>query len=97
MVESWLLTPRIMAERSGLHPAVVVISIFFWGTVLGGIIGMILAVPLTAFIVAVWIQTKASLTRSMVSDDNADRIEMPPGADLEARAPRALDSIRGDA
>ena len=74
LVESWLLTPKIMANRSGLHPALVVISVFFWGSALGGITGMILAVPLTAFLVAVWKQTKASLTLSMRSDDDANRI-----------------------
>ncbi len=51
LVESMLLTPKIMADRSGLHPVLVVISILFWGTVLGGVVGMILAVPLTAFLV----------------------------------------------
>jgi predicted PurR-regulated permease PerM len=80
LVESWLLTPKIMANRSGLHPALVVISVFFWGTALGSIIGMILAVPLTAFLVAVWAQAKASLTRSMMSDDDVSRIEVPPGS-----------------
>lgn len=64
LLESWLLTPKIMADRSGLHPALVVISIFFWGIALNGIIGMILAVPLTAFTVALWSETKASLSHS---------------------------------
>lgn len=77
LVESWLLTPRIMANRSGLHPALVVISVFFWGTALGGIIGMILAVPLTAFLVAVWAHAKASLARSMRSDEDVSRIAIP--------------------
>lgn len=65
LVESWLLTPKIMANRSGLHPALVVISLFFWGTALGGIIGMILAVPLTAFFVAIWSEIKFSLKRAL--------------------------------
>jgi predicted PurR-regulated permease PerM len=83
LVESWLLTPRIMANRSGLHPALVVISVFFWGTALGGIIGMILAVPLTAFLVAVWAQAKATLARSMTSDDDVGRIAIPAGSPPE--------------
>ncbi|KGK43390.1 hypothetical protein LH51_00280 [Nitrincola sp. A-D6] len=61
LVESWMLTPKIMANRTGLHPALVIISLFFWGTVLGGIIGMVLAVPLTAFFVAIWREIKANL------------------------------------
>jgi len=72
LIESWLLTPKIMADRTGLHPALVVISIFFWGKALGGVIGMILAVPLTAFVVAVWGQYKSTLTRSMLPDREAD-------------------------
>jgi predicted PurR-regulated permease PerM len=61
LLESWLLTPKIMADRSGLHPALVVISLFFWGIALNGIIGMILAVPLTAFIVAIWSEIKREI------------------------------------
>lgn len=87
LVESWLLTPKIMANRSGLHPALVVISVFFWGIAFDGIIGMILAVPLTAFIVAVWSHAKASLTRSMRSDHDAILIETPAGT----RGPDAED------
>ncbi len=70
LIESWLLTPRIMANRSGLHPAVVVISLFFWGTALGGIIGMVLAVPLTAFFVAIWSEIKASLLHALSNGDD---------------------------
>lgn len=84
LMEGWVLTPRIMANRSGLHPALVVISVFFWGTALGGIIGMILAVPLTAFLVAVWAQAKASLARGMRSDEDVSRIAIPGGSPDEA-------------
>lgn len=87
LIESWLLTPKIMSNRSGLHPALVVISVFFWGTALGGVIGMILAVPLTAFLVAVWSQLKDALARSMKSDLQADRIETLPGVRDEASDP----------
>lgn len=69
LIESWLLTPKIMANRSGLHPAVVVISLFFWGTALSGIIGMVLAVPLTAFFVAIWSEIKVSLKHTLSSRD----------------------------
>ncbi|SFX28966.1 AI-2E family transporter [Marinospirillum alkaliphilum] len=65
VIESWLLTPKIMANRSGLHPALVVISLFLWGTILGGIIGMVLAVPLTAFFVAIWGEAKTSLEKKL--------------------------------
>ncbi|APX93913.1 hypothetical protein BWR19_13740 [Halomonas sp. 1513] len=61
VVETMLLTPKIMAERSGLHPVLVVTSILFWGTVLGGVVGMILAVPLTAFLLTLGEHVKSRL------------------------------------
>jgi predicted PurR-regulated permease PerM len=54
LIEAYLLTPHIMGKRTGLHPIVVIVSFFFWGTALGGLLGMILAVPLTAFLVVLW-------------------------------------------
>ncbi len=54
LIEGYLLTPRIMGEQTGLHPMVIMVSIFFWGSALGGILGMILAIPLTAFLVVFW-------------------------------------------
>jgi predicted PurR-regulated permease PerM len=53
-IEGWFLTPKIMGDRTGLHPVVIIFAIFFWGTALGGVLGMVFAIPLTAFIVTVW-------------------------------------------
>ncbi len=53
-IEGWILTPKIMGDRTGLHPVIIIVAIFFWGTALGGILGMILAIPLTAFFVTAW-------------------------------------------
>jgi predicted PurR-regulated permease PerM len=54
VIESYYLTPKIMGQQTGLHPVVVMVSIFFWGTALGGILGMIFGIPLTAFIIIAW-------------------------------------------
>jgi predicted PurR-regulated permease PerM len=53
-IEGWYLTPKIMGDRTGLHPVTIIVAIFFWGTALGGILGMVLAIPLTAFFVTAW-------------------------------------------
>lgn len=53
-VESWVLTPKIMGHHTGLHPVVIIVAVFFWGTAFGGVLGMLLAVPLTAFFVTAW-------------------------------------------
>jgi len=54
LVEGWLLTPRIMGSQTGLHPVAIIFAVFFWGEALGGVLGMLLAVPLTAFFVTAW-------------------------------------------
>jgi len=53
-IEGWFLTPKIMGNRTGLHPVMIIFALFFWGTVFGGILGMVLAIPLTAFVVTAW-------------------------------------------
>ena len=92
LIESWVLTPKIMANRSGLHPALVVISVFFWGTAFGSITGMILAVPLTAFLITAWKQAKAGLSRSMTADHDAGRILHPTAS---AQSPVIQDPQQG--
>jgi predicted PurR-regulated permease PerM len=54
LVEGWFLTPRIMGQQTGLHPVAIIVAVFFWGQALGGVLGMMLAVPLTAFFVTAW-------------------------------------------
>ena len=54
LIEGYLLTPRIMGDRTGLHPVAIIVAVFFWGSALQGILGMILAIPLTAFLVVFW-------------------------------------------
>ncbi|MDE0837992.1 MAG: AI-2E family transporter [Kiritimatiellae bacterium] len=66
VVEGAFLTPRIMGKRTGLHPIVIIIAMFFWGTALDGIAGMILAVPLTAFIVVFWRLAKTKYIKEIV-------------------------------
>lgn len=54
MIEGYLLTPKVMGDRTGLHPMAIIIAVFFWGSALSGLAGMILAIPLTAFLVVFW-------------------------------------------
>lgn len=63
-VESWFLTPKIMGHHTGLHPVVIIVAVFFWGTAFGGVLGMLLAVPLTAFFVTAWRLAKLKYFRA---------------------------------
>lgn len=46
--ESLYIGPKIMGDRTGLHPMAVILSLFFWAAIIGGVLGLMLAVPLTA-------------------------------------------------
>lgn len=48
LCEGFFISPRIMGDRTGLHPLTVIISILIWSILLPGFLGPILAVPLTA-------------------------------------------------
>jgi len=47
-IDGLFITPKIVGESVGLHPMTVIASVFVWGLLLGGLLGAILAVPLTA-------------------------------------------------
>jgi len=49
-LEAIFVAPRIVGNSVGLHPMTVIVSIFVWGLLIGGLLGPILAVPLTATI-----------------------------------------------
>lgn len=53
-ISDYVFTPWIMGDKTGMGPMLIIFSIFFWGTALGGILGMILAIPLTAFFLVFW-------------------------------------------
>ncbi len=47
----YVLTPKIMGKSMGLNPAIILLSLSVWGTLLG-IIGMIIALPLTTLLLS---------------------------------------------
>ncbi|MFP4070305.1 MAG: AI-2E family transporter [Opitutales bacterium] len=54
LLTDYVFTPRVMGDKTGMGPMLIIFSIFFWGTALGGILGMILAIPLTASFLVFW-------------------------------------------
>jgi predicted PurR-regulated permease PerM len=47
-IDGLFITPKIVGESVGLHPMTVIMSVFVWSLLLGGLLGAILAVPMTA-------------------------------------------------
>jgi predicted PurR-regulated permease PerM len=53
-INSLVTAPKIVGDSVGLHPLTVIFSMLFWSLVLGGFVGALLAVPLTASIKVVF-------------------------------------------
>lgn len=53
------LVPRIMGKAMGLNPAIILLSLSVWGSLLG-IVGMIVAIPLTTLLLAYYKEMIAS-------------------------------------
>lgn len=47
-IEGFVLQPRIIGDRVGLHPLTVIVALMVGTTLMGGILGGLLAIPLTA-------------------------------------------------
>ena len=47
-INSFVTAPKIVGDSVGLHPMTVIFSVFFWSLLLGGALGALLAVPLSA-------------------------------------------------
>ena len=50
-IQDVILTPRIMGHVMGLNPAIILLSLSIWGSLLG-IIGLIIALPLTTLLIS---------------------------------------------
>ncbi len=49
VIQDMILVPRIMGRAMGLNPAIILLSLSIWGTLLG-LLGMIIALPLTTLL-----------------------------------------------
>lgn len=54
-VADLILTPKIMGKAMGMNPAIILLSLSVWGTLLG-FLGMIIALPLTALLISYYEQ-----------------------------------------
>lgn len=51
IIQDFFLTPRIMGKAMGLNPAIILLSLSVWGTLLG-LLGLIIALPLTTLLIS---------------------------------------------
>ncbi len=65
-LDSYFITPKIMGRRTGLHPVTIIFSLLFWSVVLGGFLGLLLGIPLSAFVVVLGRLLRAKYIRELV-------------------------------
>jgi predicted PurR-regulated permease PerM len=51
ILESYFISPKIIGESVGLHPLLVLLALFVFGY-FGGLIGMLIGVPVTALLIS---------------------------------------------
>lgn len=95
-IEDGFLVPKIMGKITGLNPVVILLSLSVWGCLLG-ILGMIIAIPLTTLIISYYRQYIAHLDkihnlrqkrRVIVVENGTDAGEIPvPGDSTPEKQP----------
>lgn len=91
--DGWVIQPRVVGNRVGMHDLTVMFSVLFWSLVLGGVVGALLAVPLTAsikvlFMRYVWPSLKEEAVKRYAADDALP----PPETDLTGESDASADS-----
>lgn len=80
-INSLLTAPKIVGDSVGLHPMTVIFSMLFWSLILGGFVGALLAVPLTAAVKVLfrrYIWDRRMREEADDKDDNGEVEEWQP-------------------
>lgn len=64
--DGYFITPRIQGDKTGLGYAGVIFSFIFWSSLLGPLLGMLLAIPLSAFCTVLWRAVKQKYIKPVV-------------------------------
>lgn len=80
LLEQAFLTPKILSYEVGLHPVLILLSLFVFGYLLG-IFGLLIAVPATALIMTVYKTYRHEMTLEL------EQVSAPPEPAAPAPAP----------
>ncbi|MBR5737390.1 MAG: AI-2E family transporter [Verrucomicrobia bacterium] len=63
LFDGYIVFPRVIGDRVGMHPAIIIVAVLVGATLMGGILGALLAIPVTAVLRAlmfryVWMRGK---------------------------------------
>ncbi len=74
VVEDLFITPKVMGKVTGLNPAVILLSLSVWGSLMG-VVGMIIALPVTTLIISYYKRFVLKETEDEVAQDNSSNQE----------------------
>lgn len=66
LLDGYVITPKIQGNKTGLGYMGVIFSFIFWGSVFHSMLGLLLAIPLSAFCVVLWRAVKSRYLRPVV-------------------------------
>ena len=84
-IEGFVISPKIIGDRVGLHPLTIIVALVVGTTLLGGLLGGVLAIPLTAALRAImfrYVWRKKRLASTLEGPGSTS-----PGASDAASAP----------
>ena len=65
-LDGYFITPKIQGKKTGLSDPAIIFSLLFWGVVFKGMLGVLLAIPLSAFIVVFWRLLKTKYIKALI-------------------------------
>ena len=88
-IDGLFVTPKIVGESVGLHPVTVIVSVFAWSLLMGGLLGAILAVPMTATVKVllrryVWERRFMAETKAVTEEHFSELQARAPSPSIEA-------------
>ena len=66
LLDGYLITPTIQGDKTGLGFAGVIFSFLFWGVIFHSMLGLLLAIPLSAFCTVLWRAVKAKYIKEVI-------------------------------
>lgn len=76
LIEDIFIVPRVMGKVTGLNPAIILLSLSIWGTLLG-FVGMIIALPLTTLCLSYY-------ERYVIGDEAKNTPSAPPEPEVSS-------------
>ena len=72
IIQDTFIVPKIMGKITGLNPAIILLSLSIWGSLMG-MLGMIIALPLTTLMLSYY--QRFIINRERISESNLEYTE----------------------